>query len=142
MNLLIRLAINALALFVVAYLIPGVSVTGIAGAIVAALVLGVVNAIIRPILILISLPLEILTLGLFTFVINAFLFWIVGHLGIGYLIAAIALGGVFLREAHLFRTRLLSGNNPQAMRLFHWSITYLSLLCLAASVDVLLRSWL
>ena len=66
----------------------------------------------------------------------------VGHLGIGYLIAAIALGGIFLREAHLFRTRLLSGNNPQAMRLFHWSITYLSLLCLAASVDVLLRSWL
>jgi len=66
----------------------------------------------------------------------------VAHLGLGYLIAALVLGAVFLREAHLFRKRLLSGSNPQAMRLFHWSITYLSLLCLAASVDVLLRSWL
>jgi putative membrane protein len=71
------------ALFVVAYFVPGVHVSGILGAFIAAIILGIVNAIIKPILIILTLPVEILTLGLFTFIINAFLFWIVGHLGIG-----------------------------------------------------------
>lgn len=79
----IRVLINAATLFLVAYLVPGVAVSGPAGAILAAFVLGIVNAIIRPILIILSLPIEILTLGLFTFVINAVLFWFVGHLGLG-----------------------------------------------------------
>lgn len=83
MNLLLRLLINAAALYVVAYFVPGVQVSSPLGALVAAFVLGIVNAILRPILILLSLPLEILTLGLFTFIINAALFWFVGHLGIG-----------------------------------------------------------
>lgn len=86
MLFLVRLLINAAALFAVAYLVPGVHVTGWVGALVAALVLGIVNAILRPILIILSLPLEILTLGLFTFVINALLFWFVGHLGIGLVV--------------------------------------------------------
>jgi len=71
------------ALFVVAYFVPGVHVSSILGAFIAAIILGIVNAIVKPILIILTLPVEILTLGLFTFVINAFLFWIVGHLGIG-----------------------------------------------------------
>jgi putative membrane protein len=83
MNLLLRLIINAAALYLVAYLVPGVHVSSPLGALVAALVLGIVNAILRPILIILSLPLEILTLGLFTFIINAALFWFVGHLGLG-----------------------------------------------------------
>jgi len=85
MGFLIRIVVNAIALFVIAYfhIIPGVGVTGPVGALVAALILGVVNAILRPILMLLSLPLEILTLGLFTLVINGFLFWLVGSLGIG-----------------------------------------------------------
>lgn len=83
MGFVIRLIVNALALLVVAYLIPGVHVSGIGGAIVAALVLGIVNAILKPILVLLSLPVEIITLGLFTFVINAVLFYFVGHLGLG-----------------------------------------------------------
>ena len=86
MHLLLRLIINAAALFVVAYFIPGVHVTSIVGAFVAAIILGIANAIVKPILILISLPLEIVTLGLFTFVINAVLFWVVGHLGIGLIV--------------------------------------------------------
>lgn len=83
MILIIRLIVNALALVLVAYIVPGVSVSGPGGAFIAAIVLGIVNAIIKPILVLLSLPLEILTLGLFTLVINAALFWFVGHLGIG-----------------------------------------------------------
>jgi putative membrane protein len=83
MGLIVRLIINALALLGVAYLVPGVHVSGIGGALVAALILGIVNAILKPILIILSLPLEILTLGLFTLVINAVLFYLVGKLHIG-----------------------------------------------------------
>jgi putative membrane protein len=83
MSFLIRLLVNAVALVVLAYILPGVSVTGFGGALVAALVLGIVNAVLRPILFIITLPLQIVTLGLFTFVINGLLFWWVGHLGIG-----------------------------------------------------------
>jgi len=83
MGLLLRILINAVALLAVAYFIPGITVTGFVGALIAAIVLGLVNAVLKPILIILSLPLEILTLGLFTFVINALLFWFVGQLGLG-----------------------------------------------------------
>ena len=83
MGFLIRLIVNAVALLVVAYLIPGIHVSGFVGALIAALILGVVNAVLKPILVLLSLPLEILTLGLFTLVINALLFWLVGAIGFG-----------------------------------------------------------
>ena len=101
MNLLIRLLLNAVALYAIAYfhIIPGVGVTSLTGAVVAALVLGVVNAIIRPILILLALPLEIITLGLFTFVINALLFWFVGSLNVGLVVSgfvAALLGSIVL----------------------------------------------
>ncbi|MEA2666805.1 MAG: putative rane protein [Candidatus Eremiobacteraeota bacterium] len=83
MGFLIRLVVNALAMLCVAYIVPGVHVTGFGGALIAALILGIVNAVLRPILVILSLPLEILTLGLFTLVINALLFWLVGRLGVG-----------------------------------------------------------
>ena len=83
MGFLIRLIVNAIALIVVAYVVPGVHVSGYVGALVAALILGIVNAILRPILLLISLPLEILTIGLFTLVINALLFWLVAAFNVG-----------------------------------------------------------
>ena len=82
-SFLIRLLVNALALMICAYVVPHVHVSNITGAIVAALVLGVVNAILRPVLFVLTLPLQILTLGLFTLVINGLLFWWVGHWGIG-----------------------------------------------------------
>ncbi len=83
MGFLIRLVVNAVALIAVAYLVPGVHVSGFVGALIAALILGIVNAVLRPILVILSLPLEIVTLGLFTLVINALLFWLVGKLGVG-----------------------------------------------------------
>ncbi|MEA2688323.1 MAG: putative rane protein, partial [Candidatus Eremiobacteraeota bacterium] len=82
-GLLIRLLVNAVALICVAYVVPGIHVSGFGGAILAALILGIVNAILRPILIVLSLPLELVTLGLFTLVINALLFWLVGALHVG-----------------------------------------------------------
>jgi putative membrane protein len=83
LNFLLRLVVNAIALLVVAYFLPGVHVSSFAGALVAALVLGIVNAVLRPILVILTLPIVILTLGLFTLVINAITFYFVGHLGIG-----------------------------------------------------------
>ncbi len=72
-----RLCITACALIAVAYFMPGIDVTGIKPALIAAFLLGLANAIIRPILIILTLPITILTLGLFIFVINAALFlWI------------------------------------------------------------------
>jgi len=72
-SFLIRWLISALAIIITAYLLPGVRLSGVPAALVAALVLGLVNTFLRPLLILLTLPLNILTLGLLTFVINAFL---------------------------------------------------------------------
>jgi putative membrane protein len=80
MGFLIRLIVNAIALIAITYLPLGIHVDGYVHALVAALILGIVNAILRPILIIISLPLEIITLGLFTFVINGLLFWLVASI--------------------------------------------------------------
>ena len=76
---MIRLAlvwlINALALIAVAYLMPSIAVSSFGTALVAALVLGLVNAVVRPVLVLLTLPVTLLTLGLFIFVLNGLLFW-------------------------------------------------------------------
>jgi putative membrane protein len=68
----------------VAFLYSGVQVEGIFSALAAALVLGLVNAVIRPILIILTLPVTLLTMGLFIFVINALLFWLVAEMIRGF----------------------------------------------------------
>ncbi len=84
MTLLLRLLLNGLSLMLVAWLYSGVQVTGIFPALMAALLLGLVNAIIRPVLVLLTLPVTLLTLGLFIFVINALLFWFVAEIIKGF----------------------------------------------------------
>lgn len=75
MNLLLRWGLLAGALLLVAHLYPGVQVTSFWAALIAAAVLGLFNALLRPLLVLLTLPVTLLTLGLFLFVINALLFW-------------------------------------------------------------------
>ncbi|MFY9315347.1 MAG: phage holin family protein [Burkholderiales bacterium] len=87
MKLLLVWLINAAALMAVAYLLPGISVASFVTALVAALVLGLVNAVIRPILIFLTLPATLLTLGLFIFVINGLLFWFVGTFITGFVVS-------------------------------------------------------
>ena len=87
LKLLLAWVINALALMAVAYLMPGVSVANFTTALVAALILGLVNAVIRPVLFLLTLPVTILTLGLFIFVLNGLLFWFVGSYIQGFVVA-------------------------------------------------------
>ena len=83
-SLIARWVVNAAALLLVAYLYPGVAVTSFFAAMIAALVLGLVNALVRPILVILTLPVTILTLGLFLFVINALLFWLVAEIVEGF----------------------------------------------------------
>ena len=69
--MIVRWLINALALFVTALVLPGITLRGVLPTLVAAAVLGIVNAVIRPLVVVLTLPVNVLTLGLFTFVINA-----------------------------------------------------------------------
>ena len=73
MGFLIRLCLNAMALLIVSTVIPGIEVKGVLPALSAAFFLGLVNAVVRPIILILTLPLTILTLGLFIPLINAFL---------------------------------------------------------------------
>ena len=75
LKVIARWLLLAAALLLVAHLYPGVKVSSFGAAMVAALVLGLLNALVRPLLVLLTLPVTLLTLGLFLFVINALMFW-------------------------------------------------------------------
>jgi putative membrane protein len=87
MRILAVWLINTVALAAVAYLMPSVSIASPGAALVAALVLGLVNTLIRPLLVLLTLPVTVLTLGLFILVINGLLFWAVGSFVPGFQVA-------------------------------------------------------
>jgi len=76
LQLIVRILLNALAVMAVAYFVPGVTVRNFWSAVLAAIVIGLVNALIRPVLSILSLPITILTLGLFTLILNALMFWL------------------------------------------------------------------
>lgn len=84
--LILRWILNALALLLVAYVVPGFGVASLYTALIAALVLGLANALIRPLLFILTLPVTILTLGLFTFVLNALMIWLVSTIVKGFTI--------------------------------------------------------
>ena len=75
MKLILKWLFSAAALLAVAYLYTGVTVTSFTSALIAAAVLGALNAVVRPVLVLLTLPVTLVTLGLFLFVINALMFW-------------------------------------------------------------------
>ena len=75
MKLIVRWLLLAAALLLVARLYPGVMVANFSAALVAALLLGLLNTLVRPLLVLLTLPVTVVTLGLFLFVINALMFW-------------------------------------------------------------------
>jgi putative membrane protein len=87
MRFLVRLVLNAIAILVAAYLVPGLSVTGPGAALLAAVILGFVNAIVRPVLFLLTLPVTLLTLGLFIFVLNALCLGLTAALVPGFAVA-------------------------------------------------------
>jgi len=116
-KLLVKWLLSAVALLFVAYLYSGVQVTTFTAALVAALVIGLLNTVVRPILVVLTLPVTVVTLGLFLFVINALMFWaasgLLGGFQVNGFIAALigsllysliglvidsALGGLFAKK--------------------------------------------
>ncbi len=88
MRLLLLWLINTVALFILPHLLNSVQVDSMSAALLAALLLGLVNTLIRPVLILLTLPVTFLTLGLFIFVINGLMFWFVADLVQGFRVAS------------------------------------------------------
>lgn len=112
--ILFRWLLNAAALIVISYIVPGFDVHTTYSALIAALILGIVNVLIRPILFLLTLPVNILTLGLFTFIINALMLELVSTIVKGFDIAnfrAALLGALILTAISWLTNHFL--NNDQ-----------------------------
>jgi len=84
MRFLARLVLNGLAIIIAAWLLPGIHISSAVSALLAGVILGFVNAIVRPVLFFLTLPLTLLTLGLFIFVLNAICFGLTAWLVPGF----------------------------------------------------------
>jgi putative membrane protein len=110
---LIRWVVNAGGLLLVSWLFDGIRVGGVGWAFVAALFLGIMNALIRPVLIVLTLPITVVTLGFFILVINALMLWLTGALLAGFSVdgfwtaigGAVVLGGISLATNSLMNER-------------------------------------
>ncbi len=110
-NLLVHLVVSALLLWLVAHIVPGIRIGGFGYALLAALVLGIANFIVRPILIIVTLPITILTLGLFLIVINALMLMLTGAIVPGLKVesfGAALLGGILLGLFNLVASAVLN----------------------------------
>jgi putative membrane protein len=90
MKLLAKWLLSAAALLAVAYLYSGVQIQSYSSALIAALVIGLLNSVLRPILVILTLPVTVVTLGLFLFVINALMFWAAAGLLAGFNVSGFA----------------------------------------------------
>jgi len=116
MTIILRLLFNALGLVLIAEYVPGISVDGIYPAIIAALVLGLLNIIIRPILLILTLPITILTLGLFALVINGALFLFAASFIEGFAVSSFwtaLLGSILMSIISTLGNRWISNKSPK-----------------------------
>jgi putative membrane protein len=114
MMLIVRWLLNALALILVSKLLSGVIVEGLWSALAAAAILGLVNILIRPILLILTLPIHLLTLGLFTFVINALMLLLVASIVQGFEVLGFGtaiLAAVLLWLVSMVLDQLLTSKN-------------------------------
>ena len=84
MRLVIRVLVNTAAILLAAHLVPGLAVRNVTTAVIAGLVLGLINAIVRPVLVILTFPITLVTLGLFLLVLNAFCLWLASTLVPGF----------------------------------------------------------
>ena len=113
MTLLLVWILNAVALLVVAYILPGIVVASFWSAMWAALVLGLINILVKPLFVLLTLPITIVTVGLFLFVINALMFWLAGSILKGFQVNGFwwaVLGALFYSLISGFLTNLINKN--------------------------------
>jgi len=111
MGFLIRVLVNALAIMLAASILPGIHVEGLVPALVGGLLLGLVNAVVRPVLIILTLPITLVTLGFFLLVLNALCFWLVDSLVKGFYVAGFSaafLGAIVVSIVSWIMTALIS----------------------------------
>jgi len=114
MNLLIRLLVNALLIILIGAVVPGIHVSGIGAAIIAVIALAIVNVTLKPLLFILTLPITLLTLGLFTFVINALMLWFVGSIIKGFTVDGFIpalLGALIISLGHIILNSLERKNS-------------------------------
>jgi putative membrane protein len=95
MSFLVKVLVTTLSVIIGAYLMPGVEVESFTTALVVAFVLGILNAILKPILIILTIPVTVITLGLFLLVINAFIIMITSHLVSGFTVDSFWIAIIF-----------------------------------------------
>ena len=110
MGLLIRILVNTLAIAITAYLVPGITVRNLTAALIAGLVLGIINAVVRPVLVILTFPLTVITLGLFLLVLNAFCLWLASRIVPGFEVmgfGAAFIGALIVSVVSWILTRLV-----------------------------------
>jgi len=116
MRMLLLWLYNATALLALAYVVPGVRVDGFFAALVAALLLSIVNSLLRPLLLILTLPATLLSFGLFIFIINGLLFWLVGSVLEGFEVTGFwagVLGALLYSLSSLVPMLFMRGRNNQ-----------------------------
>ena len=117
MTMILRLLFNALGLILISSLVDGIHVEGFYSALVAAVVLGILNIIIKPILLILTLPVTIVTLGLFAFVVNASLFWFAASFIEGFAVTGFSyalLGSILMSVISIIGNRWINqGSTPK-----------------------------
>lgn len=110
MKIIARLLIAALGLLAAAAIFDGIHVSGFWVALVVAIILGILNVVVKPILTLLTLPITLLTFGLFSFIINALLFWFTGAIIDGFVVSgfvAALIGSIFVTVVNMFGERFI-----------------------------------
>lgn len=105
MQILINWIVSAMVIFSISYIVPGVKVDSFTSALIVALVLGIINAFLKPILLILTLPINVLTLGLFTLILNALLILLVTKIVPGFIVSsffAALVFGIVLSIANFF----------------------------------------
>ena len=108
-RMIIRWVLFALALLFTAWIVPGISFVNFQTALLAALVMGLINLFIRPIILILTLPINLLTLGLFTFIINALMFLLVAKIVAGFIVTGFLtalLGSIILSVISIFINKM------------------------------------
>lgn len=109
-NIILRLLILTAGIFLAAYLVPGINVSGYGAGIKAAILLGILNIFIKPVIMILTLPINLITLGLFTFIINGLLLWFVGYAVSGFEVASFLsalIGAVIISVLSIVLNRFL-----------------------------------
>jgi putative membrane protein len=117
-SFLLRVLVNALAILLAASIVPGIEARSVLAVLGAGLVLGVINAVVRPVLVLLTLPITLVTLGLFLVVLNAFCLWLTSVLVAGFEVRGLwpaVLGAVVVSVAS-WALAALPGDRREARR--------------------------